>query len=90
MRFLLSFLEFHYIQLESIKGDTVFHYQPNNGGAERCPAFQLAVSLIDDRGWRVGVQAHKRNKLSFQLSWNKLQPVWANMCITIFRTDLRS
>ena len=90
MRFLLSFLEFHYIRLESIKGDTVFHYQPNNGGAERCPAFQLAVSLIDDRGWRVGVQAHKRNKLSFQLSWNKLQPVWSNMCITIFRTDLRS
>lgn len=71
MRFLLSFLEFHYIRLESIKGDTVFHYQPN-GGAERCPAFQLAISLIDDRGWRVGVQAHTRNKLSFLLSWNKL------------------
>lgn len=49
MHFQLSFLEFHHIQLGSIKGDTAFHYQPN-GGAERCPAFQLAVSLIDDRG----------------------------------------
>ena len=36
MRFLLSFLEFHYIRLESIKGDTVFHYQPNGGAEMPC------------------------------------------------------
>lgn len=70
MCFLFSFLEFHYICLESVK---VIRYSINSlmVGLSGTSHFSQPLLLMVGGG-RVGLQAHTRNKLSFLFSWNKL------------------